>query len=673
MQPLFGGRSGVRDFMQMPQAMSAEMACKTPHPAIPGSGSPEGQDVAHGATAQTFTGLPADRLWRPGAGGAPNDGGEPQGGDAMAQGTVRAERSDGSRPGTGPVPQRPPAVRRRPALLLAAIAAAITLAVGMGPAGAATGIDVSRWQHPNGALIDWSQVRAAGHRFAFVKATDPVDGTNPWFATDWAGAAAAGLYRGAYHRARPGSSSGGTQGSTFVAVVGSGNGPADLPPVLDLEETGGLAPAALVAWAQDWLATVQALTGRTPIVYTGYYFWRDQLGATTALRGYRLWLPQYTTDPAPSLVPAAWPTWTFWQHSSTGTVPGVPAVVDLDRYCCTDATLAGLTGAGSGEAGGNPFGSLDAAAGGAGGPGTISAAGWAIDPDTPAPIAVHLYVDDAAAALPADRTRPDVAAAFPGFGAAHGFATTLSGYAAGPHRVCAYAINTGTGTANVLLGCRTVTVPGGNPFGVIDTITGRPGALTLRGWALDPDTANPVTVHIYVDGTARTALPAADPRPDVAAAYPGYGPDHGYEPTITGLTAGNHTACAYAINTGTGTANTLLGCRTGTVPGGNPFGVIDTITGRPGALTLRGWALDPDTANPVTVHIYVDGTARTALPAADPRPDVAAAYPGYGPDHGYEPTITGLTAGNHTACAYAINIATGTANTLLGCGTATVP
>jgi GH25 family lysozyme M1 (1,4-beta-N-acetylmuramidase) len=483
----------------------------------------------------------------------------------MVQGTAGVEHSDRPRPEPGRRPDRRAAVHRRPPVLLAVAVAAITLVVGMGPAGAATGIDVSRWQHPDGALIDWNQVRGAGHRFAFVKATDPVDGTNPWFATDWAGAAGAGLYRGAYHRARPGSSSGAAQGSSFVAVVGSSSGPVDLPPVLDLEETGGLGPAALAAWAQDWLTTVQGLTGRTPLLYTGYYFWRDQLGATTALARYRLWLPQYTSDPTPALVPSAWPSWTFWQHSNTGTVPGVPAVVDLDRFCCADATLAALTGAGSGEAGGNPFGTLDAAAGA--GPGTLTVTGWAIDPDTPAPIAVHLYVDGSlVAAVPATDPRPDVAAAFPGYGEAHGFNTTLTGYAGGTHRVCAYAINTATGTINVLLGCRTVTVPGGNPFGVIDGVATGPGALTAQGWAIDPDTAGPIAVHLYVDGSLVAAVPATDPRPDVGAAYPGYGNLHGYTASRTGLTPGPHTACTYAINTATGTANVLLGCRTATVP-----------------------------------------------------------------------------------------------------------
>ena len=41
-------------------------------------------------------------------------------------------------------------------------------AVGAASVDAATGPDVASWQHPNGAPIDWGQVRAAGHDFAFA-------------------------------------------------------------------------------------------------------------------------------------------------------------------------------------------------------------------------------------------------------------------------------------------------------------------------------------------------------------------------------------------------------------------------------------------------------------------------------------------------------------------------
>jgi len=79
---------------------------------------------------------------------------------------------------------------------LVGLAVAGTLCVlGVLPAGASTGIDVSNYQHPNGAAINWAAVKASGQSFVFVKATEGVNGatpayTNPYFAQDWAGAGA---------------------------------------------------------------------------------------------------------------------------------------------------------------------------------------------------------------------------------------------------------------------------------------------------------------------------------------------------------------------------------------------------------------------------------------------------------------------------------------------------
>ena len=132
----------------------------------------------------------------------------------------------------------------------------------------------------------------------------------------------------------------------------------------------------------------------------------------------------------------------------------------------------------------------------------IVTSGWAIDPDTSAPIAVHAYVDAKGTALTADGSRPDVAAAFPGYGPAHGYSATLPA-SPGAHQVCVYGINSGPG-GNTLLGCRTVVVPGGSPVGSLDVARLVPGVgVTVGGWALDPDTASSIAVHVYVDGRAR--------------------------------------------------------------------------------------------------------------------------------------------------------------------------
>ncbi len=456
---------------------------------------------------------------------------------------------------------------------LAAIAVAGLLAVAAaGPAGAIDGIDVSRWQHPNGAAIDWNAVRQSGQRFVFIKATEGPTATqapytNPYFAGDWDASERAGLLRGAYHYAQP-SLEGGSperQARDFVAVTGSMQGPHDLPPVLDVEATNGLSPAQMAAWIGAWLTEVERLTGRRPIIYTGLSFWNVQVGGSNAFAAYRLWFARYVTGQTPGQIPNGFLTWTFWQRSSTGSVPGIQSAVDLNTYCCAESNLLALAGPSTNPNAGSPFGSFDSAGGGP--DGYLNLTGWTIDPDRPGPISVHVYVDGQGFDLgKASAARPDIAAAYGQFGGSHGFAWSRGGFAPGTHQVCAFGINEGYGT-NTLLGCRSVVVPGGDPVGRVDAVVGLPdGRIELGGWALDPDTVASPEVHVYVDGVGRNLGAAVGSRPDIATAFPGYGAAHGYWTRIEGVTPGRHQVCVFAINRGVG-SNTLLSCQS---VGGGP-------------------------------------------------------------------------------------------------------
>ncbi len=202
----------------------------------------------------------------------------------------------------------------------------------------ADGIDVSHWQ----GSINWSQVKASGKQFAFMKATESTTYTDTAFATNWAGAASVGIYRGAYHFARPSTASGSAvkQAEYFVSRVGSFQGAGTLPPVLDLEATGGLGVTALRTWVQTWLTRVEQLTGRVPILYFSPSFWETNLGNSTAFTRYPLWIAHYTTG-SPR-VPGGWPTWTFWQRTSSGSVSGISGKVDMNNFNGTTAQLAAL-------------------------------------------------------------------------------------------------------------------------------------------------------------------------------------------------------------------------------------------------------------------------------------------------------------------------------------------
>ncbi|WP_280313729.1 GH25 family lysozyme, partial [Nocardia wallacei] len=47
-----------------------------------------------------------------------------------------------------------------------------------------TGPDVSSWQHIDGRMINWFEVKAAGNHFAMVKATEGLNYVNPYFVPD---------------------------------------------------------------------------------------------------------------------------------------------------------------------------------------------------------------------------------------------------------------------------------------------------------------------------------------------------------------------------------------------------------------------------------------------------------------------------------------------------------
>jgi lysozyme len=228
-------------------------------------------------------------------------------------------------------------------MLLVSVAATLVL-VGAQPAAALGGPDVSSWQHPNGTGINWGQVRASGMSFAFVKATEGPPGyyQNPYFYSDWAGVRAVGMVRGAYHFARP-QYSATAQANFFISVIGASSQPGDLPPALDLEDTGGLSPTDLGYWTQTFLTTVRSLTGRTPIIYSYPYFWRNNMGNTTAFVAYPLWLADWTGRSGPNYpLPGGWGSFTFWQFTSQATVPGISGNVDMSNFCCDSATLNSL-------------------------------------------------------------------------------------------------------------------------------------------------------------------------------------------------------------------------------------------------------------------------------------------------------------------------------------------
>ncbi|GAB1511729.1 hypothetical protein JCM33774_37710 [Actinophytocola sp. KF-1] len=220
------------------------------------------------------------------------------------------------------------------------------------------GIDVASHQHDNGATIDWNQVAASGIRFTAVKATEGNYYLNPDYASDMAGAQAAGMYSFAYHFATPNDSNGVVQADYFLARANYTSNGKTLRPVVDLEWNPYLeyanacydkTPAELVTWVQDYVNRIKVRTGIEPIIYTAASWWQQCLAGSTAFASYPLWVAHYTTATSPNL-PAGWSDWDLWQYSNKQTVPGIGGEVD-GNYAHSEEDLAALATKGSEPAG----------------------------------------------------------------------------------------------------------------------------------------------------------------------------------------------------------------------------------------------------------------------------------------------------------------------------------
>ena len=212
------------------------------------------------------------------------------------------------------------------------------------PEGQLDGPDVARYQHPDGARIDWQRVADSGVTFAFVKATESTSYTNPYFADDYAAVKRAGLVRSAYHYARPKPDlkTARDQAAFFVRTAGRADQKGDLPLTLDIEQSGGLAPKQLIAWTHAFVDEVTARTSRPVLIYTYPYFWQKAMGNTAEFSDLPLWIASYRSGGPKEPLPGGWSSWTFWQYTATGRIPGIAAAVDRSKFAGSYEELEAL-------------------------------------------------------------------------------------------------------------------------------------------------------------------------------------------------------------------------------------------------------------------------------------------------------------------------------------------
>jgi GH25 family lysozyme M1 (1,4-beta-N-acetylmuramidase) len=245
----------------------------------------------------------------------------------------------------------------------------------LGPGGRIHGSDVSRWQHPNGAPIDFVKKYSAGMRFVMIKASDTRDEADAlalkYVIMDRLAAQAAGMYTGFYHYAvlpdvktdAEVISDAQTQAQKVIWRLEAlgGYNDRDLPYALDLENNcvrlSGktcaryLPKAQITLWAKTFLKVLRQKTDRMPILYSYPAFLEGAMVRDDELRQYPLWLAQYGIDPAdplgqPGLKEGgcyvhSWTAancssqWIIWQYSSCGIAPkyGVPGSrLDLNVF-----------------------------------------------------------------------------------------------------------------------------------------------------------------------------------------------------------------------------------------------------------------------------------------------------------------------------------------------------
>ena len=257
----------------------------------------------------------------------------------------------------------------------------------LGPGGRIHGVDISKWQHPKDAPIDFAKMYSAGIRFAMIKASDTRDDVDAqalkYLLIDRPAAQAAGIYTGFYHYATLPNSKDPAEiirDATAqaqkviwrVSAIG-GLSARDLPYALDLENkcvklngNGTCATyatkAAVTLWAETFLAILNEKLGRKPIFYSYPSFLEGSMNKSVALSKYPLWLAQYAINPfdpinQPGLKPGgcyvhSWTSsscqsqWVIWQYSSCGISAkyGVPSSrVDLNIFRGTAQNFLDLT------------------------------------------------------------------------------------------------------------------------------------------------------------------------------------------------------------------------------------------------------------------------------------------------------------------------------------------
>ncbi len=189
------------------------------------------------------------------------------------------------------------------------------------------GIDVSKYQ----GSVNWQEVKNSGVQFAMIRTgyggdTEDWDSqTDPYFESNYAGATGAGIKVGVYHYSYATDVSMAEEEAEFCLHILKGRH-LDYPVAYDVEDPkqSGLSADTMAQIVRAFCSRIEQ-AGYRAVVYSYVTFYNSKL-TSPLVSQYDTWIANYTTDSAPHFSRS----YTMWQYTSSGSVPGVSGACDLD-------------------------------------------------------------------------------------------------------------------------------------------------------------------------------------------------------------------------------------------------------------------------------------------------------------------------------------------------------
>lgn len=188
-------------------------------------------------------------------------------------------------------------------------------------------IDISHWQ----GYPDFDQVKASGVLGVIFKATQGTSYVDPNRATNCSRALRLGLAIATYFWLEPGDAR--AQAEFYLETIDPVPGERV---IIDYEQDG----CTLLMLREAVQTLLDFGKGLQITIYSGHLL-KEQLGDTVdhfLAEHTDLWLAQYNDDESHISWPAGtWSTWTLWQYSESGIIPGIDGgEVDLDNFIYGD-------------------------------------------------------------------------------------------------------------------------------------------------------------------------------------------------------------------------------------------------------------------------------------------------------------------------------------------------